>query len=339
MHQQSVHIQLPSRPMQAIYNTIQAIGGSNIPFLITGETGVGKEAVARYIHESGPRRDHPFITINAERFTAELLQSERLGDETDGLMQAMRQYQSAFEKADGGVLFFDEVAEMSLEAQEKLLYVLDTAKFTPLGGSEALRVNVHIIAATQKNLIEAIVEKQFRKDLYYRLNSLMLHIPPLRERREDIAPLVEAFMNEFRVAYGKNVTGITSKALKRLEQAAWLGNIRELRSIVQMAIALATTEILKPKDFPSIYPELAGTLSSIWQILPLETQDAIWDTLTTIEDMDTLNIGDMDQNQILHKVAQKRIEKHRTLREAAESLSIDIRTLRKYAAIKGETPK
>ena len=355
--QQSSFIQLPSAPMQTIYKTIQQVVQSNIPFFITGETGVGKEGIAKYIHESSPRRDQPFIAINCGRFSAELLQSELFGHEAGAFTSAIRQRHGAFEMANRGILFLDEVPEMSLDAQKMLLRVLDTATFTRLGGNEVLTVDVHIIAATNRDIEKAVAEKEFREDLYYRLKGMMFHLPPLRERPEDIAPLVAAFMSEFSAEYGKRITGITAEALTRLEQAAWPGNIRQLRSTIQTAVALATTDRLETKDFSDLYPALAQALISIWQALPLETRQAIWETLrletqhtiihefskqTTeswrnlhipkmVEEGEPLNIRDMNQNQILRAVAQKRIKEYSSLREAAKSLDIDIRTLQKYA--------
>ena len=360
MSSQSAFIQLPSAPMQAIYKITQEIVKSNIPFFITGETGVGKEGIARYIHESSPRRDQPFIAINCGRFSAELLQSELFGHEAGAFTSAIRQRQGAFEVANGGILFLDEVPEMSLDAQKMLLRVLDTAIFTRLGGNEPLVVDVHIIAATNKDIVKAVAEKEFREDLYYRLKGMMFHLPPLRERPEDIAPLVEAFISEFSTEYGKGVTGIAPETLRHLERAAWPGNIRQLRSTIQTAVALATTDRLEPKDFPDLYPEFVQTLISIWQTIPPETRNAIWETLhaetqhTIMHELSTqspapwhslqipgipridgktefLNIEDMNQNQILCAVAQRRIQQHSSLREAAESLDIDIRTLRRHA--------
>ena len=359
MPQHSVFIQLPSAPMQAIYNTIRQIGKSNIPFFITGETGVGKEGVARYIHESGSQRDQPFIAINCGGFSAELLQSELFGHEAGAFTSAIRQRRGAFKVANSGIIFLDEVSEMSLDAQKMLLYVLDTATFTRLGGNEVLTANVHIIAATNRDIMKAVAEKEFREDLYYRLGGMMFHVPPLRERPEDIASLVEAFITEFSSEYGKSVTGITREALTLLEEAAWYGNIRQLRSTIQTAVALATTDKLESKDFPGIYPKLDEALISIWQTLPSKTQDVIWEALPlktrqtimhelskqtagvwrnlqtsnmpkTPEQGESLNIENMNLNQILCAVAQKRIEQCTSLREAAESLSIDIRTLQRY---------
>ena len=361
MCQNPVFIQLPSAAMQRIYNTIQQVGKSNIPFFITGETGVGKEGVAQYIHESGHRRDQPFIAINCGRFSAELLQSELFGHEAGAFTSAIRQRRGAFEVANGGVLFLDEVPEMSLDAQKMLLRVLDTARFTRLGGNEVLTMDVQIIASTNKDIVKVVVQKAFREDLYYRLTGMMLHLPPLRERPEDIPPLVEAFISEFSAEYGKNVTGITSQALMRLTQVAWTGNIRQLRSSVQKAVVQATTEKLTSQDFPGIYPELAAGLASIWQTLPSQIQDAIWEMLSVetqhavmhelskhkaglryslpiskmarkvIQNRESVDIENMNQDQILHAIAHKRIQQYATLREAAESLCIDVRTLQKYA--------
>ena len=357
MQQHPVFIQLSSAPMQTIYKTIQQVVKSNIPFFITGETGVGKEGIAKYIHETSPRSDKPFIAINCGRFSAELLQSELFGHEAGAFTSAIRQRRGAFEIANGGILFLDEVPEMSLDAQKMLLRVLDTATFTRLGGNEVLTVDVHIVAATNRDIENAVAKKEFREDLYYRLKGMMFHIPPLRERPEDIAPLVAAFIHEFSAEYGKNITGITPEALTRLEQAAWPGNIRQLRSTIQSAVALATTDELEPKDFLDPYSEIAETLISIWQALPSGTRQAIWETLpleiqhtighefskhTTepwrnlhisrrVEDDGHLNIRDLNQNQILRAVAQKRIEEHSSLSAAAKSLNIDIRTLQRYA--------
>ena len=348
MNPKPTFIELPSAPMQTIYRTIQKVVRSNIPILITGETGVGKEGIARYIHKSGPRRDKPFIAINCGRFSPELLQSELFGHEAGAFTGAIRQRQGTFEIADGGVLLLDKVPEMPMDAQKMFLRVLDTATFTRLGGNEAVTVDVQVIATTNKDILRVVAEKEFREDLYYRLKGLMFHIPPLRERPEDIAPLVAAFINEFNAEYGKSVTAITAETLKGLKQAVWHGNIRELRSTIQTAIALATTDKIELKDLPDIHPELIQKLITIWQTLPSEIQRTVIHELSTLlpeseyslqvsstlkideEYEDFLNIKDMNQSQILRAVAQKRIKQYPTHKAAAESLAIDTRTLRKY---------
>ena len=359
MKMQPAYIDLPSAQMQMIYQKIQQVVKSNIPFLITGETGVGKEGIAQYIHKASPRCDNPFIAINCGRFSAELLQSELFGHEEGAFTSAIRRRIGAFEQANGGILFLDEIPEMSLDAQKMLLRVLDTSTFTRLGGNQVLVVDVHIITATNRDIEKVVEAKEFREDLYYRLKGMTLHLPPLRERPEDIAPLVDAFINEFRAEYGKDIKGITPEALSRLEQAAWSGNIRQLRSAIQTAIALTTNDSLEPKDFPNIYPEFLQTLISIWGTLAPQTQHAVWKALhpeaqhiimhelatktpqpwyrirnsngMKIEVGEPINIQDMNQHEILREVAQMRIDKHSSLREAAESLGIDIRTLQRHA--------
>lgn len=359
MRNQSEFIELPSAKMQEIYNTIRQTVNSNIPLFITGETGVGKEGIAKYIHENSPRKNKPFVAINCGRYSAEFLQSELFGHEAGAFTSAIRQRQGAFERANEGILFLDEVPEMSLDAQKMLLRVLDTTTFTRLGGNQVLSVDVHILAATNKNIEEAVAAKKFRADLYYRLRGLMLTLPPLRERMDDIPPLVDVFIREFSDELGKNVTSITPEALERLVEGAWPGNIRQLKNTIQIAVALATTDTLEPKDFPNIYPEYLQTLISIWNTLQLKTQQAIWQALhpetqhiimhelstqppqpwysvrnhTNIHQDELLNIENMNQNEILCEVAKLRIRKYTSLREAAKSLEIDIRTLQRHAQL------
>lgn len=366
-----VFIELPSAPMQEIYRKIQQVAESDLSFFILGETGVGKEGVAQYIHKNSSHQDKLFIPINCGRFTAEFLQSELFGHEEGAFTGANRQRKGAFERINGGTLFLDEVTEMSEEAQKMFLRVLDTKTFTRLGGNETLTADFQIIAATNRNIGEAVLKAEFRADLYYRLANMTLNIPPLRERTEDIAPLVGAFIDEFNIKDRPGgVTGITPAALVRLEQASWPGNIRQLRSTIETAVALATTNNLEVKDFPynfftlssseksipppdmentSDYPESVHALVSIWQTLPLEIRQTIIrelskhlpelshnfetsHTLATDENSELLNIKDMNQHEILREVAQKRIAECASLSDAAHSLDIDIRTLQKHAS-------
>ena len=370
MNMQPTFIELPSAPMQEIYCKVRQVAESDLSFFIMGETGVGKEGVAQYIHKSSPRRDKPFVAINCGRFASDLLQSELFGHEEGAFTGAIHQRKGAFETVNGGILFLDEVIEMSAEAQKMLLRVLDTKIFTRLGGNEKLTADFQVIAATNRNIGEAVLKAEFRADLYYRLMDMTLHVQPLRERPEDIAPLVNAFIHEFSPKGGKNTTRITPEALVRLEQAAWPGNIRQLRSTVRTAIALVTTDKLEVKDFPynfftvpvseetdsasnpkrhtSIHPEFAQTLISIWKTLPEEVQQTIVHELsmhlpefwhdfqasniaTTNEKSELLNIKDMNQHEILRAVAQRRIAEYASLSEAAHSLDIDTRTLQKHA--------
>ena len=370
MNTQPTFIELPSASMQEIYRTVRQVAESDLSFFIVGETGVGKEGVAQCIHKSGPRHNKPFVAINCGRFAPELLQSELFGHEEGAFTGANQQRKGAFEKANGGVLFLDEITAMPSAAQQMLLRVLDTRTFTRLGGNENLTTDIQIISATNQDIGEAVLKAEFRSDLFYRLMGLMLDVPPLRARPEDIAPLAAAFIVEFNPKRGKGVTGITPEALAHLEQAAWPGNIRQLKSTIRTAIALATTDKLEVKDFPynfftlsglekpavapdikdntSTYPEFVQTLISIWKTLPAETQQTIrHELLTHLPEIspglpvpnsaktektgELLNIKDMNQHEILRTVAQKRIEEYTSLGEAAYSLGIDIRTLQKHA--------
>ncbi len=234
---------------------------------------------------------------------------------------------------------------------------MDAKTFTRLGGNENLTADFHIVAATNKNIGETVLKGEFRPDLYYRLMGVMLDIPVLSERPEDIAPLVEAFIGEFGPKYGKDVRGITPAALTRLEQAAWPGNIRQLKVAVQTAVALATTNTLEVKDFPYNFFTLPAaarvdgeltekkdtpptqdsifTLISQLRALPVETQcqiiQAISERLPSFLKKETLSIVDMNLREILCHVAKARIEKYPTLVKAAASLGIDARTLKVYA--------
>ena len=370
MNTQPTFIELPSEPMQEIYHTVQRFAESDIPSIIMGETGVGKEGVAQYIHKSGPRRDKPFVAINCGRFSTELLQSELFGHEEGAFTGASRQRKGAFEKVNGGILFLDELAEMPLTAQAMLLRVVDTKAFTRLGGNEEVKVDFQLVAATNRDIGRAVLNEEFRPDLYYRLAGVVLHVPPLRERREDIVPLVNAFIKEFSPKRGNDTPSITQAALTWLEQATWPGNIRQLRSTVRTATALAATDTLDIEHFPynffplpgleesisapptkgdiSAYPEFVQTLLSICRKFPAEIQQTLISELsihipsfnhsvqdsnigTTDESPELLNIKDMDQNQILCAVAQKRIAAHDSLGRAAHSLGIDTRTLKRYA--------
>ena len=370
MNMQPTFIELPSAPMQEIYHTVEQVADSTLSFFIMGETGVGKEGVAQYIHQKGPRRHKPFTAINCGRFTSELLQSELFGHEAGAFTGANQQRKGALERTNGGILFLDEVVEMPLDAQKLLLRVLDTQTFTRLGGNETLSSDFQVIAATNKDIGSAILKADFRADLYYRFADIMLHVPPLRERAEDISPLVNTFIHEFTPKGGKDTIGITPEALMRLQQAAWPGNIRQLRSTLRTAIALTTNSKLEVQDFPynffaapelekpvsapevkeytSTVPDFARTFIAIWQSLASETREAIiheflthlpefsqnledTDMITSDTNGELLNIKNMNQHEILREVAQRRIEAYASLNKAARSLGIDIRTLQKHA--------
>ena len=243
-----------SAPMQAVLRQVAQVAPTKATVLITGETGVGKDVIAQAIHEGSPRKNRPFKAVNCGAFYQDLLQSELFGHEKGSFTGATSQRRGVFEQADGGTLFLDEVGEMSPEVQVKFLRVLETQEFTRLGGEKNIKVDVRIIAATNIDLATSVRQKKFRQDLYYRLNLFRIHIPPLRDRREDIPLFVRAFITELSAEHGKPITGITQEALNYLQNADWLGNVRELRNAIETAIILSTTEELQLKDFP-IDPE------------------------------------------------------------------------------------
>lgn len=327
MNMHPTFIELPSKPMQDIYRNIQQVAAADLSFFISGETGVGKEGVAQYIHKNGPRWNKPFVAINCGRFNSELLQSELFGHEKGAFTGASLQRKGVLEEVNGGILFLDEVTEMSWEAQKLFLRVLDTKTFRRVGGNENLTTDFQVISTTNRDVEEAILKREFREDLYYRLRDIRLPIPPLRERPEDISPLTAAFIGKFGPKHGKGVTGITSEALTCLEKAAWPGNIRELRSAVRIAIALAETDKVEVKDFSTV-PGLETSA-----VAPDITRDTSIhsECPTTDETPELLNIKGMNQHEILCAVAQHRIAEYATLTEAADSLGIDTRTLQKHA--------
>ncbi|CUT02607.1 sigma-54-dependent transcriptional regulator [Candidatus Kryptobacter tengchongensis] len=216
--------------------------------LITGETGTGKELIARYIHEKSPRKDGPFIAINCGAIPKDLVESELFGYERGAFTGATEKMkQGKFELAHGGTLLLDEIGELNPEAQVKLLRVLQDKKFYRLGGTKEISVNVRVIASTNKNLKEEVEAGRFRSDLYYRLNVATIHLPPLRERKEDIPLLVMSFIDEFNRKFRKNFSDIDEKALEILKSYPWPGNIRELRNTIERVILIENDTKIKPE--------------------------------------------------------------------------------------------
>ena len=245
-------ITLPSLPMQQIYHAVAQVALAKVPVLITGDTGVGKEIIARKIHDMSPRRDELFKAINCGAFPGnDLLHGEIFGHEKGSFTGAIHQRRGLFEQTHKGTLFLDEIGEMNSEVQAKFLRVLETGEFTRLGGNKDIRTNVRIITATNKHLETAIKKEEFREDLYYRLNLFPIHIPPLRERREDIPPLVDAFIAEFNIEYRKSVTKISPEVRNFLKHASWPGNIRQLRNAIEKAVILTKTDEITFSDLPA----------------------------------------------------------------------------------------
>ena len=233
---------------------------ANIPILITGESGVGKEVIARAIQSASERSDKPFITVNCGAISESLVESILFGHEKGSFTGANAKHLGKFQEAHTGTLFLDEVGELPLEMQVKLLRVLQESEVDPIGSKRTVPVDVRIISATNRDLSEAVKDGTFREDLYYRLNVFPIAVPPLRERREDIPALVEHFVRRINAAERLNVTGATAATLDMLKEHDWKGNVRQLENTVFRAMILSDGNKLQPQDFPQISGLIPGVM-------------------------------------------------------------------------------
>jgi len=227
-----------SKKIHRIKAIIDQVSNTDVTVLIQGESGVGKEVVARFIHLNSFRREKPFVKVNCAALPSELLESELFGYEKGAFTGAYRQKPGKFELANSGTIFLDEISEMSLSLQGKLLQVLQDREFSRLGGKKDIRVDVRVLVATNKNIEEAVREGLFREDLYYRLNVVNITIPPLRERKEEIPIFVEYFLDKFNKKYQKQIQPLSSKIMKAFHQYYWFGNVRELENAIQRLVVL-----------------------------------------------------------------------------------------------------
>ncbi|THD58669.1 sigma-54 dependent transcriptional regulator [Phenylobacterium sp.] len=225
---------------------------SAIPILITGESGVGKEVIARAVHGSSERAGKPFVAVNCGAIPENLVESILFGHEKGSFTGAHEKHLGKFQEANGGTLFLDEVGELPLDVQVKLLRALQESEIDPVGGKRPIKVDVRIVSATNRDLSLAVKEGRFREDLYYRLNVFPIEAPALRERKEDVPALVDAFVRRFNVEEGKSVVGATSETMAYLSAFDWPGNVRQLENAVYRAIVLADAPYLQPHDFPAI---------------------------------------------------------------------------------------
>lgn len=239
-----------SGEMEHVLNTAGRVAPSTAPVLVRGESGTGKELVARAIHIASTRNAQPLVVVNCAALPESLFESELFGHEKGAFTGAEKQRIGKFEQANGGTLFIDEVGDIPLPLQVKLLRAIQFGRIERLGGSESLDLDVRIVAATNRNLEDMIREGTFREDLYYRLNVVPIIIPPLRQRRADIAPLAQAFVEKYARANNKHVTALSREAMDALVQYSYPGNVRELENIVQRAVVLARDEILRVADLP-----------------------------------------------------------------------------------------
>lgn len=239
-----------SRPMQDVYRLIQQVAPARTTVLITGESGTGKELTAEAIHQLGPRAEAPFLTVNASNLPPDLLESHLFGHAKGAFTGAVSDHVGLFEAAAGGTLFFDEISTIPLPVQAKLLRVMQEKEFLPLGSVQPVRVDVRILAATNEDLSRLVADGQFREDLYYRLNVIAVHLPPLRERREDIPLLVEHFLAELGDEHSRPRVTVTREAMHFLVRYDWPGNVRQVRNTIERAMLLATGDEIGPDLLP-----------------------------------------------------------------------------------------
>lgn len=282
-----------STAMDEVINLAGRVANSNATILIQGESGTGKELVARLMHTLSPRSEKPMITVNCAALPENLLESELFGHEKGSFTGASQRRIGRFEEADGGTLFLDEIGELSLSVQVKLLRFLQEREFQRIGGNPTLRSDVRIVTATNRDLDSKIGEGSFREDLFYRLNVVAIEIPPLRERKEDIPPLIDHFLNRFAAENGKRLQGIDSEARDLLIKYDYPGNVRELENIIERAVVITRGEVVSGRDLPfsgrslgDVKGEMTATRSLKTSIERLERQ-MIKDAMTQTKNHQT----------------------------------------------------
>jgi two-component system nitrogen regulation response regulator GlnG len=239
--------------MREVYKAIGRVTAQNVPVLITGESGTGKELIARAIYQHGPRSKAPFLALNCAAIPENLLESELFGHEKGAFTGADRRRIGKFEQVSSGTLFLDEIGDMPLALQAKILRLLQEQSFERVGGNETVRTDVRLIAATHRDLTAWSAEGKFRPDLYYRLGVFTIHLPPLRERGEDLPMLVQHYLRRFRRELGREVREVAAEALERLRAYPWPGNIRELQSVLKQALLQASGTVLLTAFLPDLF--------------------------------------------------------------------------------------
>ena len=317
---QLVNILGKSEPIQKIFNLVEKVAKSKATVLITGESGTGKELIAKAIHFNGNRKNYPFVSINCGAMPESLLESELFGHEKGAFTSADSLKLGLMESANKGTFFLDEIGDAPLSTQVKLLRVLQENEITRLGSTKSMPVDLRIIAATNSNLSNLVEEKSFREDLYYRLNVIPIHLPPLRERKEDIPELVDFFINKYNTLHNKAyIQGVDPDALKVFESYSWPGNVRELENVIERAVVLESEQKIRKISLPD---ELLGQLSPDRIQVPELGQNDI-DLEKTLDQIEKKMIANalMRSDGIINKAAKNlnlsfrsmryRIEKHK----------------------------
>ncbi len=330
--------------LRDVFSILDKVAPSELSVVIEGETGTGKELIARAIHEHSRRAARPIVVFDCSAFPATLLESELFGHEKGAFSGATYTHRGVFERADGGTIFFDELAEMDSEFQPKFLRVLETGEFRRVGGERTIRVDVRVVAATNRNLDEMIVDGRFRQDLFYRLAKVRFRLPPLRERREDVPLLVEFFLDQLARKQGHRAT-VTPDALATLQRYGWPGNIRELRNVVERAATMCTGAItasylqreLNTNDQRSVSsaaePSVMGDPNGTHAVLTAPIVGPSGDSVPLREAKDQL-VSDFERQYLEHL-----LEKHnQNISAAAREAQVDrrhfYRLLKKYGLMK-----
>jgi len=296
--------------MVELRNLIKTVAVSNATVLILGESGCGKELVAGAVHALSQRRDSPYIRINCAAIPEQLLESELFGHEKGAFTGALKQKLGRVEEADGGTIFLDEIGDMSRPLQAKLLRFLEDGSFTRVGGNDELRVDVRLIAATNRDIVEAIRQNQFREDLFHRLNVVQLRPPPLRERGRDVLLLADHFLRQFNAAMNKQIKRISVATQQKLLSHHWPGNVRELRNVIERAVILETSDEIHPASLPEFHMETRLRKSELPVVPSGQSIDEV--------------MGNFEKEFILNTLAQNRYNLTRT----AEQLKISRHALR-----------
>jgi two-component system, NtrC family, response regulator PilR len=292
-----------------IFELIKRVSELKVNILITGESGTGKELVARAIHYTGTRRHGPFVPVNCGAIPESLMESELFGYKRGAFTGAVRDKKGLFEEADSGTIFLDEIADLPVHLQVKLLRVIEEKTTRPLGSTEPILIDVRVVAATNKNLEEEVVKGRFREDLFYRLNVIKIVLPPLRDRKEDISPLAIHFIDKYSRDMGKEIRAISPKALEVLESYHYPGNVRELENIIARCVALETSNVIRREALPQPISEVNS--------LDLESSFSSSASLDTI-------LGDIERKMI--EKSLRATDGNKT--EAAKLLGITLRSLR-----------
>ena len=295
-----------SLEMRKLFETISLVAPTEATVLITGESGTGKELIANAIHQNSPRRESPLIKVSCAALPETLLESELFGHEKGAFTGALKQHKGRFQLAHNGSIFLDEIAEMAPQTQAKMLRVLQEREFEPLGGSKTIKVDIRVIVATNKNLEEEIKANRFREDLYFRLNVVIVNVPPLRDRREDVSLLAHFFLKKYAEKNRRFIKGFTPRAIDLLMRYEWPGNVRELENMIERAVILARGDTITPAEFSNV-------------LKPMDTDDQI----TKIDLVPGRTLKEVEKEMIIRTLEEA--NSNRT--HASKILGISRRTL------------